>query len=657
MYQAFISYSHAADKHLAPVLQRALERLGTPWWRRSPVRVFRDDDSLPASAALWATIETALATSEYFVLFASPAAAQSKWVQDEVAWWLANRSLERLLIVVTAGTIGFDAASHSFDPSQTDCLPKSLFQAFTTEPHYIDLRFATGPNQRTLRHSGFRSAALSVAAAVRGVRKDDLETEDIRQHRRSLRLIVGGASVAAMLALVVAGSVWFAGEQSAAARASNQVAQSRQLAARAVAKLESGQSIAPATMLATLAWRLAPTDEARAALKRIEDTSPDLARILSQHSGGAVDLAFMPDGRSIATAGQEGAVLRWNIVDGRSTGVPMVGDRRWIRDLRFSRDGTHLLTRGSIDHSDLLDVFRVADGTRFAVPAEALRVFKRWDAKIDISFIALSPSGRKVAAGADNAIVIIDTGDGSSRIHSLGPGRRVMAIEFLDDEKLVFVDGTGNSVRAGRLDLRTFSVKLGASEGLQRFDAVIHPFNTMSPDASHAVLAGFENILTVWSISETLAMRRLKLASKTEFRFGELTGHHAPRFDTRGRFMAAGLGGTMHIADLERKIWLDSPKFKESSSHGPALALSADGAYVAVLDGSTPVVWRLGSDNPAIRIETRCGVRGFEEACIRRLCERLTGRIEDLRLKELLEADYESVAPNLKDSSCRLTNQ
>jgi len=73
VYQAFVSYSHIADARIALVLQRALERLGTPWWRRLPVRVLRDDSSLPASPPLWPGIEAALQKSEYCVLLCSPA--------------------------------------------------------------------------------------------------------------------------------------------------------------------------------------------------------------------------------------------------------------------------------------------------------------------------------------------------------------------------------------------------------------------------------------------------------------------------------------------------------------------------------------------------------------------------------------------------------
>ena len=52
-FDAFISYSHAADGRLAPVLQAGLQSLGKPWYRRRALRVFRDQTTLSATPELW----------------------------------------------------------------------------------------------------------------------------------------------------------------------------------------------------------------------------------------------------------------------------------------------------------------------------------------------------------------------------------------------------------------------------------------------------------------------------------------------------------------------------------------------------------------------------------------------------------------------------
>ena len=102
-YDAFISYSHALDGALARALQTGVERFAKPWYRPRALRVFRDTVSLSASPDLWSSIETALASSAWLVLMASPEAARSPWVNREVAWWRANKSPYRLLLVLTEG--------------------------------------------------------------------------------------------------------------------------------------------------------------------------------------------------------------------------------------------------------------------------------------------------------------------------------------------------------------------------------------------------------------------------------------------------------------------------------------------------------------------------------------------------------------------------
>ena len=55
-FDAFISYSHAADGELAPALQRGLQQLAKPWSRRQALSIFRDDTGLSVNPALWSSV-------------------------------------------------------------------------------------------------------------------------------------------------------------------------------------------------------------------------------------------------------------------------------------------------------------------------------------------------------------------------------------------------------------------------------------------------------------------------------------------------------------------------------------------------------------------------------------------------------------------------
>ena len=83
-YDLFISYSRTADGALAASLQRELERFAKPVFARRGMRVFRDDANLSANPALWGSIRESLDAARYLLVLASPEAAASPWVKQEI---------------------------------------------------------------------------------------------------------------------------------------------------------------------------------------------------------------------------------------------------------------------------------------------------------------------------------------------------------------------------------------------------------------------------------------------------------------------------------------------------------------------------------------------------------------------------------------------
>jgi hypothetical protein len=88
-YDVFISYAHEPDKVFAPALQRGLQRLTKPWNRRRSMEVFRDETSLAVSPGLWPSIQNALDSARWFILLASPESARSRWVREEITYWIS----------------------------------------------------------------------------------------------------------------------------------------------------------------------------------------------------------------------------------------------------------------------------------------------------------------------------------------------------------------------------------------------------------------------------------------------------------------------------------------------------------------------------------------------------------------------------------------
>ncbi|HEV2043198.1 MAG TPA: toll/interleukin-1 receptor domain-containing protein, partial [Sphingomicrobium sp.] len=93
-YCAFLSYSHA-DTAQADWLHKAIERFAVPKGLVGRVTangavpknlspIFRDRHELAASSDLGQTIRAALKQSRFLIVLCSPAAAQSRWVNEEI---------------------------------------------------------------------------------------------------------------------------------------------------------------------------------------------------------------------------------------------------------------------------------------------------------------------------------------------------------------------------------------------------------------------------------------------------------------------------------------------------------------------------------------------------------------------------------------------
>lgn len=207
-FDAFISYSHKADGSFASKLQEALGRIARPWYRRRALRIFRDETTLSATPELWPMIQRALDQSRYFILLASPEAAASHWVNQEVSYWLSQHragggpASERILIALTDGRVVWSrsaGAKGDFDWNDSDALPVAMKGAFDAEPLYVDFTWASDRSSLSLNHKPWFDNVARLAATIRGIPLDQLIGEDIRQHR----ITVVSAAGVGLLVLVL----------------------------------------------------------------------------------------------------------------------------------------------------------------------------------------------------------------------------------------------------------------------------------------------------------------------------------------------------------------------------------------------------------------------------------------------------------------------
>lgn len=208
-YKAFISYSWA-DAKWGKWLHHAIETYRTPAalvgkqaaHGEVPARLhplFKDREEEAAGTSIGAAVEKALTDSEFLIVICSPRSAQSQWVNREIAWFKKHRNPNKVLALIVDGEPG---------GGEQECFPRALTHEVAPDLTITDTLVDT-PLAADARDSGDgkRRAKLKIAAAMLGVRLDELVNRDER--RRTLRTrIVVAASL--LLALVMSTLAWVA---------------------------------------------------------------------------------------------------------------------------------------------------------------------------------------------------------------------------------------------------------------------------------------------------------------------------------------------------------------------------------------------------------------------------------------------------------------
>jgi WD40 repeat protein len=297
-YDAFLSYSHAADGRFGPRLQTLLEGFARSGPRRA-LRIFRDEQNLAADPDLWGSIEEALTTSEWFVLLASPTASRSPWVDKEVAWWLGHRSADRLIVALT-------------EPAENDelPLPPALRTPGAPRPAVVDL---TGISRSTrLDEQGplVQRKIAELAAAVHGRSVPDLIAADAAYRRRQrFKAVAAAVTLAVLIALVGTAGVG-ATRQTARAEAATQEATAHLLATTALAT--SATDLERAALLAVEGYRLHPdTQTLTALLRSVSGTSPIGPRTAVDDEVMVASAA--PSAGALVIGTETGEILRWDL--------------------------------------------------------------------------------------------------------------------------------------------------------------------------------------------------------------------------------------------------------------------------------------------------------------------------------------------------------
>ena len=397
-YAAFISYSHTLDGALAGALQIGLEQFAKPWYRPRALRVFRDTTNLAASPGLWSSIEKALAASSWLVLMASPEAARSKWVNREVLWWLENKSPQRLLVVLTEGEFAWDEESADGHTTKA-ALPPALRGVFLETPRWVDLRWLRNVEQVDQSNPRLRECVVDVAAAIRGVPKDQLVGEHIRQHRRTMGLARGAVGVLTVLLIVAVVAAVVAIGQRDEAVAAQHTAIARAMVAQAEAIRDSNPR--GALQFGVAANAIDPSPLTQASLFQTLVSGRYRGTLTSPRSP-----VFSSDGHTLATISADETVILWDLSGGmrpRRLGPPLTGHTDRVTSVAFSPDG-RILASASEDKTVLL--WDLTDRSQPRVLGAPLTGYTK-----SVNWVAFSSDGRTLATASGTTMLLWDVTD------------------------------------------------------------------------------------------------------------------------------------------------------------------------------------------------------------------------------------------------------
>ncbi|MFH0895610.1 MAG: caspase family protein [Bacteroidota bacterium] len=368
---------------------------------------------------------------------------------------------------------------------------------------------------------------------------------------------------------------------------------------------------------------------------------PELV-IQTGHSGKVSALAYSPDGKFLASAGQDFSIKIWDISTGKELKT-LNGHKLYVQSLAFSPDGK-MLASGSWDKT-----IRIWEMNNFT-EVRTITAHKR-----AVQSLAFSPDGKILASGSvDSTLALWDVASGSFMKSLKGHEGAVTCVVFnktgshvasaSSDKTVRIWDVNGGKTRQtlkghtdwvqsvafspdGRQIVTSSadkSIRLWEAESGNQLKIINgHSANVVSvcfsPDGKKLASAGYDKTLRIWDIAEGKELMALQEGNMnfekvlfspdgkriTSGQFGTITswnstsgkkemaftGHVKPvenlAYSPDGKFLVTGVDSTVKVWELSYAKEISS--FNAGVGRIAALTFSPDGKQLAVSGVSTKV--------------------------------------------------------------------
>ncbi len=287
------------------------------------------------------------------------------------------------------------------------------------------------------------------------------------------------------------------------------------------------------------------------------DVKTRRTRVIRGHRDQVFSLAYAPDGKRLASSTWSGSLRVWDLASGASR--QLRGHTAGVRRLAFSRDGTHL---ASASYDGTLRYWALVGG---AAPL----VMKGH--KGHISGMSLSPDGKTLAsAGRDRTVRLWDLGAAGKALRVLrGHKAGVYSVEYSPDGKLL---ASGSFDRTVRLWDAATGEQLRVLAGHR---ARINDL-AFSRDGKQLASASFDRTIRLWDPATGRLQRRIRAHG---------AWISAVAYSPDGRFLVSS------SADKTVRLWdlASAQATRQAPGHRAPVysaAYSPDGRLVASSDKS-----------------------------------------------------------------------
>jgi WD40 repeat protein len=231
----------------------------------------------------------------------------------------------------------------------------------------------------------------------------------------------------------------------------------------------------------------------RAIILNVNDDPPLGRRIRASEIGSSstADVAFSPDGRLLASSGDFGDVLVWDVPSGKLSGIPLAGHQRPVSSLAYTPNGK-VLVSGSIDGSVIF-----WDTTTHTPLGQPLTTdgFPIWS-------MACSPDGKTVAAGGHARLFFFDVASRKQLgLPITSQKDRIWSLDYSPDGKLLASAGNDLVVRIWKTGRQALLANtLGKADRTEDWELM--PVGvSFSPDGRLLATSTRGHSVTVWNVS------------------------------------------------------------------------------------------------------------------------------------------------------------